>query len=47
MSYADTWIQIAAVNWFLEFVMLSLEGVEYHQGVEEDVQSREEMIQSP
>ena len=39
--------QIAAVNWFLEFVMLSLEGVEYHQGVEEDVQSREEMIQSP
>ena len=38
--------QDTAVNWFLEFVMLSLEGVEYHQGAEEAAQSREQMIRS-
>ena len=38
--------QITAVNWFLELVMLSLEGVEYHQGAEEAAQSREEIIRS-
>ena len=38
--------QIVAVNWFLEFLMLSLEGIEYHQGDEEAAQSREEMIRS-
>ena len=39
-------MQDTAVNWFLEFVMLSLEGVEYHQGAEEAAQSREQMIRS-
>ena len=38
--------QITAVNWFLDLVMHSLEGVEYHQGVEEVAESREEMIRS-
>ena len=38
--------QLGAVNWFLEFLMLSLEGIEYHQGAEEAAQTREEMIQS-
>ena len=37
--------QLGAVNWFLEFLMLSLEGIEYHQGAEEAAQTREEMIQ--
>ena len=38
--------QLTAVNWFLEFVMVSLEGVEYHQVAEEAAQSRVEMVQS-
>ena len=38
--------QLGAVNWFLEFLMLSLEGIEYHQGAEEGAQTKEEMIQS-
>ena len=38
--------QLGAVNWFLEFLMLSLEGIEYHQGAEEAAQTREEMVQS-
>ena len=38
--------QIVAVNWFLHLVMRLLEGVEYHPGVKEAVQTREEMIRS-
>ena len=38
--------QETAVNWFLEFLLLSLEGIEYHQGDEEIAQTREEMIQA-
>ena len=38
--------QTGAVSWFLHFVMRSLEGVEYHPGVEEAAQTREEMIRS-
>ena len=41
--------QIRAFNWFLELMMLSLEGIEYHQGAEEAeeaAQSRGEMIRS-
>ena len=33
-----------AVDWFLEFVMVSSEGIEYHQKVEEGAETREEMI---
>ena len=36
--------QLTAVNWFLEFLMFSLEGVEYHQVAEEAARSRAEMI---
>ena len=38
--------QSVAVNWFLEFLMFSLEGIEYHQGDEEAAQTREEMVKS-
>ena len=38
--------QETAVNWFLEFLLLSLEGIEYHQGDEEIAQTREEMVQT-
>ncbi len=38
--------QKKASDWFLEFVMVSLEGVEYHQRAEEEADSREEMILS-
>ena len=36
--------QKKSVDWFLEFLMVSLEGVEYHQKAEEGAESREEMI---
>ena len=36
--------QKVAVDWFLEFVMVSSEGIEYHQKVEEGAETREEMI---
>ena len=38
--------QETAVGWFLEFLLFSLEGIEYHQGDEEIAQTREEMIQT-
>ena len=38
--------QITAVNWVLEFVVLSLEAVEFHQGSEELAETREDMIRS-
>ena len=38
--------QKAAVDWFLEFVMESLDSVEFHQAVEELAGNREEMIRS-
>ena len=38
--------QEIAVKWFLEFLLLSLEGMEYHQGVEVIAQTREEMVQA-
>jgi len=38
--------QKEAVDWFLEFLMVSLEGVEYHQKAEEEAETREEMILS-
>ena len=38
--------QITAMNWFLEFVLLSLEAVEFHQAAEEQAWSREDMIRS-
>ena len=37
--------QEIAVKWFLEFLLLSLEGMEYHQGDEEIAQTMEEMVQ--
>ena len=36
--------QSTAVNWFLELVAMSLEGVEYHPVAEEQAQTREEMV---
>ena len=36
--------QSTAVDWFLEFLMLSLEGVENHQTTKELAQTREEMV---
>ena len=39
-------MQEVAVKWFLEFLLLSLEGMEYHQGDEEIAQTREEMVQT-
>ena len=38
--------QKTAADWFLNFVLMSLEGVEFHQGVEEGAETREEMILS-
>ena len=38
--------QEVAVKCFLEFLLLSLEGMEYHQGDEEIAQTREEMVQA-
>lgn len=38
--------QLTAVNRFLEFIVLSLEGVDYHQVFEDSVQTRVEMIKS-
>lgn len=38
--------QKEAADWFLEFLMVSLEGVEYHQKTEEEAETREEMIRS-
>lgn len=38
--------QKEAADWFLEFLMVSLEGVEYHQKSEEEAETREEMIHS-
>ena len=38
--------QLTAVNWFLDWVVLSLKGVEFHQVAEEAARSRGEMIQS-
>jgi len=38
--------QRAAVEWVLEFIMITLEGVSYHQAVEEAAGTREEMIRS-
>ena len=38
--------QGTAVDWFLEFVLNSLETVEFHQAVEEQAQTQEEMISS-
>ena len=38
--------QKTAVDWFLELVMMSLEGVEFHKGVEEGAKTREGMIRS-
>ena len=38
--------QITAVNWFLEFVMLSLDCVEFHQAVEAQAETREELVKS-
>ena len=38
--------QETAVIWFLEFLLFSLEGIEYHQGDEEISQTREEIIQT-
>ena len=38
--------QKEAADWFLEFLMVSLEGVEYHQKAEEEAETREEMILS-
>ena len=39
-------VKKSAVDWFLEFVMMSLEGVEYHQKMEELAKTREEVIRS-
>ena len=36
--------QKVAVDWFLEFVMVSLVGIEFHQKVEEGAETRDEMI---
>jgi len=38
--------QGSAVSWFLDFVMVSLEGVEYHQVADEQAQTRDEMVRS-
>ena len=38
--------QLTAVNWFLEWVVISLEGVEFHQIAEENARIRGEMISS-
>jgi len=38
--------QKAAADWFLDLVLMTLEGVEFHQGVEENAVTREEMILS-
>ena len=38
--------QVTAVNWFLEFVLQTLEGVSYHQTTEDLALTREEMIRS-
>ena len=38
--------QKVAADWFLDLVLMSLEGVEFHQGVEENAVTREEMILS-
>ena len=38
--------QKEAADWFLEFLMVSLEGVEYQQKAEEEAETREEMILS-
>ena len=35
-----------SLNWFLEFVVLSLEGVEYHQVLEVGAKARIEMVES-
>lgn len=38
--------QKTAADWFLDFVLMSLEGVEFFQGVEDGAETREEMILS-
>ena len=38
--------QKTAADWFLDLVLMTLEGVEFHQGVEESAVTREEMILS-
>ena len=38
--------QLTAVNWFLEWLVISLEGVEFHQIAEESARTRGEMISS-
>ena len=38
--------QLTAVNWFLDWLVISLEGVEYHQVAEENASTRVEMIES-
>ena len=38
--------QKAAADWFLDLVLMTLEGVEFHQGVEGSAVTREEMILS-
>ena len=38
--------QETAVTWFLEFLVMSLEGTEYHQIAEDQAQTREEMVRS-
>jgi len=35
-----------AADWFLELLLVSLEGVEYHQKAEEEAETREEMVLS-
>ena len=36
--------QKETANWFFEFLMVSLEGVEYHQKAEEEAETKEDMI---
>ena len=36
--------QKTAADWFLDLILMSLEGVEFHQAVEENAGTREEMI---
>ena len=36
--------QLSAVNWFLEWIVLSLEGVEFHQMVKENAPTQTEMM---
>ena len=38
--------QKTAADWFLDLILMTLEGVEFHQGVEESAVTREEMILS-